>query len=129
MPYDSSTCRWPSAVPPPWLPMAGTRNGSAPSARKCSTAARRITAMLAIPRLPAVMATLCPGCTRRCSSSRASWAWTSPATSATRGRAKFWRTRKIWGDWTRLPPHFLHRLVQRPQILQWAWRPARYAPC
>ena len=77
MPYDSSTCRWPSAVPPPWLPIAGTSSGSAPSERKCSTAARRIKAILAIPRLPAVMATLCPGCTRRCSSNRANWAWTS----------------------------------------------------
>ena len=36
--------------------MAGTRKGSAPSERKCSTAARRIAAMLAMPRLPAVMA-------------------------------------------------------------------------
>ena len=32
-PYDSSTARWPSAVAPPWLPMAGTRNGTAPWSR------------------------------------------------------------------------------------------------
>ena len=61
MPYDSSSRRCPSAVPPPWLPMAGTTNGSAPRPSRCSTIARVIAAMLAMPRLPAVTATLCPG--------------------------------------------------------------------
>ena len=42
MPYDSRIRRWPSAVPPPWLPMAGTMNGSAPSRRRCTTAARKM---------------------------------------------------------------------------------------
>ena len=29
-PYEASTSIWPSAVAPPWLPMAGTMNGCAP---------------------------------------------------------------------------------------------------
>ena len=59
--------------------------------------ARMIAAMLAMPRLPAVMATLCPGRTFLPNSSRASWAWTSPGTSSTRVASKVWRRRKIWG--------------------------------
>ena len=52
---------------------------------------------LAIPRLPAVMATLWPLCTLRPRSSRASCPRTSPATSATRVSSKVCRTRKICG--------------------------------
>ena len=33
IPSDSSIARWPSAVAPPWLPIAGTTNGSAPRSR------------------------------------------------------------------------------------------------
>ena len=57
-PSDSIISRWPSAVAPLWEPMQGTRNGSAPFARSQSPAAFVIRAMLSIPRLPAVIATL-----------------------------------------------------------------------
>ena len=33
MPSAASIASWPSAVAPPWLPIAGTTNGSAPSSR------------------------------------------------------------------------------------------------
>ena len=63
MPYPSTTACCPSAVPPPCEPIAGTINGTAPSDLRCATAARMISAMLAIPRLPTVTATLSPACT------------------------------------------------------------------
>ena len=97
MPYDSTTRRCPSAVPPPWLPIAGTMNGRAPSPLRCSTIARVIAAMSAMPRLPAVTATVWPGWTLRPSSSRASCRPTSPGTSSTRSASNVWRRRKICG--------------------------------
>ena len=45
---------------PPWLPMAGKTKGRAPEALSQSTVARTMTAMLAIPRLPAPTATVSP---------------------------------------------------------------------
>lgn len=96
-PYDSINRRWPSASPPAWLPMEGTRNGSAPSVFRWATMARTIWARLAMPRLPTVTATVWPGRTLRPRSSLASWACTSAATSSIRGASKVCRTRKIWG--------------------------------
>ncbi len=40
MPSELSILSWPSAVAPPWLPIAGTTNGSAPRARSPSIAPR-----------------------------------------------------------------------------------------
>ena len=61
MPYSARTARWPSTVAPPWLPIAGTTNGSAPTARSSSATVRMTVWMSAMPRLPAVIATRCPG--------------------------------------------------------------------
>jgi hypothetical protein len=53
--------RWPSAVAPPWLPIAGIIKGSAPNSLRLSAADLMISAIFAIPLLPAVIATLIPG--------------------------------------------------------------------
>ena len=72
---------------PPWLPMAGKTKGFAPSAFRWSTTARTMTAMLAMPRLPAPTATVSP----RLTGSRASaMAARTPAGMS----AKRWR----WKD-------------------------------
>ena len=60
-PYDSMISRWPSAVPPPWLPIAGMMTGIAPSPRTWSQIAFVMSAIFAMPRLPAVIATVLPG--------------------------------------------------------------------
>src|SRR5262249_32646478 len=52
--------RWPSAVPPPWLPIAATTHGSRPCSRRVSMVARAIRSIPAIPRLPTVTATEAP---------------------------------------------------------------------
>ena len=56
-PSDSIIARWPSAVPPLCEPIAGKRNGRAPRSRSQSPAAFVMAAILAMPRLPAVMPT------------------------------------------------------------------------
>jgi hypothetical protein len=55
-----STPAWPSAVPPPWLPMAGTMKGSSPRPFRCATTVRARTGISATPRLPTATATLAP---------------------------------------------------------------------
>ena len=97
MPNVASIPTCPSAVPPPWLPIAGTMTGSAPRPRTCSTVARTATAMFAMPLLPAVIATRCPGCTRVPRSSDASASSTLAATSATSGPLTDWRAKKNEG--------------------------------
>ena len=59
-PYPASTSRWPSAVAPPWLPMAGTITGSAPRARSHRTSVAAISPMRSTPRLPMAKATRLP---------------------------------------------------------------------
>ena len=51
-PSSASSARWPSAVPPPWLPIAATTNGSNPSHRTASTAARAIAGIRGDPPAP-----------------------------------------------------------------------------
>ena len=63
-PSSAKRSRCPSGVPPPWLPIAATTNGSNPSERSTSTVARTIRAIPWIPRLPAVIAMLLPRCNR-----------------------------------------------------------------
>ncbi len=100
-PRWASTPAWPSAVAPPWLPIAGTMKGSKPRCFRCRTAAATTFGMWAMPRLPTATATLDP---RRRSSSRrerASASSTAAARSAT-GSFLGWsrRTRSIGGSGT-----------------------------
>ena len=98
MPYCSSTERCPSAVAPPWLPMAGKTNGRAPCALSQSTVARTMTAMLAMPRLPAPTATVSPRLMGRVAPARVFL--TPPGMSSRRVRGKVCRTRCIVGSVT-----------------------------
>ena len=82
-----STC--PSAVAPPWLPIAGTMKGSAPISLRTETSPRRIPSISATPLLPAVSATLMPGLTVLAISSRPSCSRNAASTSSTRGRGNF----------------------------------------
>ncbi len=59
-PSRCSTAAWPSAVAPPWLPMAGTISGCAPSALIRLQTARTMTPSWSIPRLPTPTATRSP---------------------------------------------------------------------
>src|SRR5438128_757265 len=90
--------RCPSAVPPPWLPIAGMITGFAPSARTWSHTDLMTSATFAIPRLPAVIATVWPGPIFRPRSSVPSWRWTSAVMSATRGASNRCRMRSIRGN-------------------------------
>src|SRR5882724_12406011 len=76
--------------------MAGNTNGRAPRSRSHRTVAPTTTSMSAIPRLPAPTATVSPRLTGSSAACRV------PATlagmSATRGRAKVWRTRSMVGN-------------------------------
>ena len=45
----------PSAVPPPWLPIAGTMNGAKPRCLRWRTAAATTFGMCAMPRLPTAL--------------------------------------------------------------------------
>ena len=98
MPSDSIISRWPSAVPPLWEPIAGNRNGRAPCLRSQSPAALVMAAMLAMPRLPAVMPTS-PCGTGKFSPSSA--AWTAAGTSAIGFETSFWRTRTSFMHFSR----------------------------
>lgn len=60
-PSPASSAFWPSAVAPPWLPMAGTTKGSAPQARTRAAMAATRTGSSAMPRLPTLRATRMPG--------------------------------------------------------------------
>ena len=65
---------------------------------RCSTIARVIAAMPAIPRLPAVMATVWPGWTFRPNSRRAKLPCRlRPARRRRDSASNVWRRRKIWG--------------------------------
>jgi hypothetical protein len=84
MPNDSSIARWPSAFAPPWLPMAGTTNGSAPSSRKPLMTPRMSATRSVRPRLPPPTATVIPGVTllaRRSTTDACALAATSPTGS------------------------------------------------
>ena len=84
MPSLASVASWPSAVAPPWLPIAGTTNGAAPRSRSPAMAPRSSSTCAVKPRLPAPTATVIPSSTApasaRTTSSRA-----APSTSATAG--------------------------------------------
>ena len=97
-PSSASSARWPSAVPPPWLPIAATTNGSKPSA-----AERRRP-----PRGRSGRSRRSPGCRRsgrpvprRARGRRSGWSRiaraTAAGTSATSGWSKLRRTRAIGG--------------------------------
>ena len=98
---SSSTPRWrntsacPSAVEAPWLPIAGTTNGSAPPPFRTSTSPATTSAMPPTPRLPTPTATEPDGSSTPCSASltaplmseRAAGDSTACSTSATRGNS------------------------------------------
>ena len=98
MPSSPSISIWPSAVALPWLPMAGITNGSAPSARTSSPMARMTRAMLAMPRLPAVIAMRAPGLI--VAAKRRTWRRVSPSMSSRTGPSNVWRARCITGSGT-----------------------------
>src|SRR4051812_10356420 len=95
IPRSANIWTWPSAVAPPWEPIAGTTNGSAPTERSQSPAARSTAGLSWMPRLPAVIATLMPRRTRSRRGSRA--CAVAPATSAICGESKRCRTGIIRG--------------------------------
>ncbi len=88
-PRCSSIARWPSAVAPPWLPIAGTTNGSAPSERSPLIDPRSSSTRRDSPRLPAPTATVMPGrtasasvrVTASCAAASASSTGSGPGTS------------------------------------------------
>ncbi len=84
-PKDSRISTCPSAVAPPWLPIAGTIKGSAPISLRVATMERRISCISAIPLLPAVSATLMPGLMAPAISSRPSCSRRAAPTLSTRG--------------------------------------------
>ena len=84
-PRDSRISTCPSAVAPPWLPIEGTINGSAPISFKIATRERRIPSISAMPRLPAVSATLIPGLMAEAISSRPNCSRSAASTLSTRG--------------------------------------------
>ena len=90
-PYAARTSRWPSAVAPPWLPMAGTRNGMAPWARTQATIRATTVVRSLMPREPMVIATSLPG--SRSTPQAASVRSVSPATSSSDGSSSRMRTR------------------------------------
>ena len=85
-PRCASMPAWPSAVAPPWLPIAGTMNGAKSRCLRWRTAAATTFGMWAMPRLPTATATLAP--LRRSASccERASASSTAAAMSATASR-------------------------------------------
>src|SRR5215213_6928813 len=103
-----STC--PSAVAPPWLPIAGTRKGLAPASFRISTSERRMASIPAIPRLPAVIATSAPGSTRDLISLLANCSRRASPTSPTRGLGKSCLTLTTFGNRISLAP-FLGALL------------------
>ena len=98
MPSDARTSSWPSAVAPPWLPMAGTTNTSAPAARTAVTAARVTSAIRSIPRLPTARQTRWPG--RIVPSTVANAARTASSTSAISPGRSAWWTSAQFGSWS-----------------------------
>jgi hypothetical protein len=91
-----STC--PSAVAPPWLPIAGTIKGEAPASFRISTRERKIPSIPAIPRLPAVIATSDPDSIRALISSLAHCSRSAAPTSSTRGLGKSCLTLTTFGN-------------------------------
>src|SRR5918995_4044107 len=97
-----STC--PSAVAPPWLPMAGTMKGEAPASFKIWTSERRTLSIPATPRLPAVIATCAPGSIRAFISSFAHCSRSASPTFSTRGLGKSCLTLTAFGNRISLAP-------------------------
>ena len=89
MPRDSRISTCPSAVAPPWLPIAGTIKGSASISFRISTRERRIPSIWAMPRLPAVSATLMPGLMVEETSSCPNCSRSAASTFSTRGLGNF----------------------------------------
>ena len=96
-PSDCRTESWPSAVAPPWLPMQGTRKGSAPRRFSSATTVARMMGMPVMPRLPAVTATRMPGRTFAATPSRAISPRMAAGTSAMRGVSMSCSTRAMSG--------------------------------
>ncbi len=87
-PMPSSICRCPSAVAPPWLPMAGMITAEAPFDFTQSASVRTISGIFAMPRLPTVIPIRCPGLTVSANSGSASCSLMRPATSSSRGAGR-----------------------------------------
>src|SRR5919199_1828322 len=81
-----STC--PSAVAPPWLPIAGTMKGLAPASLSIRTSERSTPSMPEIPRLPAVIAISMPGSILSPISPFSHCSRSASPTSSTRGLGK-----------------------------------------
>ena len=90
IPYPARTASWPSAVAPPWLPMAGTMNTSAPASCSRSTTALTTSSMRSMPRLPAATQARVPGRTVPMTSSIARR--TAAGTSSIAAVSRRWRT-------------------------------------
>src|SRR5215208_2803373 len=97
-----STC--PSAVAPPWLPIAGMTKGEAPASFKIRTSERKTLSIPATPRLPAVIATSAPGSIRVLISSFAHCSRSASPTSSTRGLGKSCLTLTTLGNRISLAP-------------------------
>src|SRR5215218_4396116 len=97
-----STC--PSAVAPPWLPIAGMTKGEAPASFKIRTSERKTLSIPATPRLPAVIATSAPGSIRVLISSFAHCSRSASPTSSTRGLGKSCLTLITLGNRISLAP-------------------------
>ena len=96
MPRLASSAVCPSAVPPPWLPMAGMMNGRAPRSRRNPPMDARIAGRLAIRRLPAVMPIRLPVRSGQRSADRERR--TSSPGSGEWALENCWRTRYILGS-------------------------------
>src|SRR5215207_897803 len=99
-----STC--PSAVAPPWLPIAGTMKGFAPASFRIWTSERKISSIPEIPRLPAVIATSAPASIRALISSLPHCSRRASSTLSTRGLGKSCRTLTTFGKLMVSTPFF-----------------------
>ena len=97
-PYPASTSRCPSSVPPPWLPIAETMKGFAPSSMRQRTVVSTMRYRFWIPRLPTPTATRIPGFTRARTSGFAISRRTVPSISVRQVSSKRWRTRYMRGS-------------------------------
>ena len=98
MPRPSNSSSWPWAVAPPWLPMAGTKNGFAPASRSRATSAPKSWGIRSMPRLPAVMAISMPGRTPSMTWVRLSSSARALGRSVISSRSNFCRTGTIRGS-------------------------------
>jgi hypothetical protein len=90
--------RCPSAVAPPWLPMVGTINGWSANDFNSSTTARLMRSTLAMPRLPAVTATVCPGFALSCKPRLRIASWTAAGMSPSVGPSSRCFSRNMRGS-------------------------------